>query len=480
MDTLTAPPPVAAPAAVTPAPTNPAAAPAETPKTPINSVTGKPISEAAHNLFKMLEESGNIKPDEPEQKVEPKAEAAPAATPEASPAPAKEAAPEKPIKVSKRPVKRPELPIPKLEPPAATATGAAPAASAPPDSKWEESLLDDEKAALEDARFAEKVDPKFKGLSDKMGAFFRAQKEYLEQHPDADENDAGYKKILATQPALSIADKRLIADARVEERVSSRVNPKIEELEQQIFVRDEEPKIENEAQQIRHYLAFNALPKEMLDTLRAKGKDALMKEYGDELEVASGLINTFVDDAKELIRITKLNPRTGKPLQTAAMTKADPNWEQHSRIALLVNTACEDFHKNAPQSEQVRDGKWFVTREEWLGDEEHGIPGYSRFPDKYWTFTNKPEHVREMINRALAWQPDFIASELKKREERLNKRGWVKQRATPEPKIPPSAPPVPSSSPSSPRPSPTPPPSSTPGGQKTPGQLLAARLSAEQ
>lgn len=476
MDTLTAPQPVAAPAAVTPTPSaTPAAAPAEAPKTPISSVTGKPISEAAHNLFKMLEQSGDPMRDEPEKKPEPEPkpdDAAPAKT-DATAAPAKAAEPEKPIKVSKRPVKRPELPIPKEEPAAPAAAVTAPAASTTPtDNKWKESLLDEEKAALEDAEFAERVDPKFKGLADKMGAFFRAQKEYLEKHPDADENDPGYKKILASQPGLSIADKRLIADARVEERVSSRVNPKIEELEQQIFTRDEEPKIENEAQQIRRHMAFNALPKEMLDMLKEKGLPVLQKEYADELEVAGGLINTLTDDAKELLRITRINPKTHRPIGDIAADPSHPKWEQHNRISTMVNEVCADFQRNAPQNEQVRDGKWFVTREEW-----GKLPANARH--QFWTFTNSQEHVREMINRAMTWMPDAISRNIKARQEALKARGYERKRPEPAPVVAAVTPPVQSSSPSSPRPSPSPSPSTPAAGQKTPGQLLAARLNAE-
>lgn len=468
MDTTTAPQP-AAPAAVTPTPA-PAAAPVTT---PINSVTGKPISEAAHNLFKMLEQSGDPMRETPEETQAEPAAAAPASTAPAEKkgAPAATTEPEKPIKVSKKPApKRPDLPIPASEPAApAAAPAAAPVA---PDAKWEESLLDDEKTALEDARFAEKVNPKHKGLADKVGKFLRDQKEYLEKHPDADENDPGYKRILAQQPALSAADKREIAEARIEERVAKKHESKFVDLQHELYVRDEEPKVETEAQQIRRHLAFNALPKEMLDVLKEKGLPVLQKEYADELEVAGGLINAVVDDAKELLRITRINPKTKRALGEVAADPTHPKWEQHNRISSMVNEACADFQKNAPQAEQVRDGKWFVTREEWAK-----LPASAR--SQFWTFTNSEDHVREMIGRVLGWQKDFISAELKKREDALKARGWERKRpvATPPPAAP-TTPPVASTSVSAPRPSPSPAPSTTANtGQKTPGQLLAARLS---
>jgi len=457
MPTETAPQPVAAPAAVTPPPSQ--AAPKV--ETPLNTVTQKPISEAAHNLFKMLQDSGDPlkEADEPAPKKEDK----PAAV---APVEAKPATEDKPVvKVSKKTPKRPELPTQKEE-------GAAPApvaTPAPTDNKWKDSLLDEEKIALEDAEFAERVNPKHKGLTEKMGKFLRDQKDYLEKHPEADNDDPEYKKILARAPSLTAADKREIAEARIEDRVAKRYDSKYESIEHELFVRDEEPKVEGEAQQIRKYLAFNALPKEMLDVLKEKGLPELQKQYADELEVSGGIINDVVADAKELLRITRIDPRTRRPLAQAAGDETHPKWKQHNRIAVMVNAACDDFQKNAPQSEQVRNGKWFVTREEWanISPAQRG---------QFWTFTNSQDDMREVIQRVLSWQPGLIAAELKKREESQRQRGWVRQR-TPSPVVPAATPPQPVASAATPRPSPSPAPSSTLSGQLSPGQMLARRLS---
>lgn len=330
--------------------------------------------------------------------------------------------------------------------------------------------MDEEKAALEDARFAEKVNPKHKGLSDKMGKFLREQKKFLEANPNAEDDDPAYKAILALRPNLSTTDKREIAEARVEDRVSKKYEPRLNDLQHEIYVRDEEPKVDAEAAQIRQYLALNALPKDMLAVFKEKGLPVLQKEYADELEIAGGLINTVVEDAKELLRITRINPKTQRSLGEVANDPAHPKWNQHERIAKMVSEVCADFQKNAPQAEQVRDGKWFVTREEW-----GKLPPGSRA--QFWTFTNSQEHVREMINRALGWVPDAVTQRLKARQDELKAKGYVRQRA--EAPAAPATPPVASSSPATPRPSPAPAPSSTPAGQLTPGQLLAKRLNGD-
>jgi hypothetical protein len=424
-------------------------------------MTGKPINESSHKLFKMLTESV-----ETEEKKEPTKAPEPEKTAPAAAAPAP-AADEKPIKVSKKKeAKRPDLPTP-----AAEAAPVAPAASSAPVAEVEESLLDEQKAALEDAQLAEKLDPRFKGLSDRMKKYFKAEKEYLEANPDVDENDPGYKKLLASAPKLSASDKRLIAEARIEERVEKKYKPELENIQHEIFVRDEEPKIENEGNQIRHHMAFNALPKEMLTFLKEKGQEAFRKEYADELEVAGGLINTLVDDSKELLRITRINPKTQRAVGSAADTPQHPKWEQHQRIVTMVNEVCNDFKNNAPQNEQVRDGKWFVTRDEWSK-----LPASARH--QFWTFGNNEQHVREMINRAMSWMPGAIDQQIKARQDALAKRGYVRQRATPPPAAP-LTPPVASSSPSAPRPVPAPAPATTAAGQMTPGQLLAQRLKGE-
>lgn len=464
MPTETAPQPQAAAPAAVPASPAPAAPVAET---PINTVTGKPISAAAHSLFKMLEESQgpnlNDEPAQPEKTADAAEPKAPA-SPEAGAAPV---ATDKPVKVSKRQVKRPELPIPKEAPVASP----APAPHAP-EANWEESLLDDERAALEDARFAEQANPKHKGLADKMGKFFREQKKYFEAHPDADENDADYQKVMALMPKLSATDKREIAEARIEDRVAKKHESKFSDLQQELYVRDEEPKVENEGGQIRKHLAFNALPEDMLKVLKEKGIAVLQKDYADELETAGNLINSLVDDSKELLRITRINPRTQRALGQIATDESNPKWAQHNRIAAMVNEACNDFQKNAPQAEQVRDGKWFVTREEW-----GKIPPASRH--QFWTFTNSENHVREMINRAMGWMPDAINRSISARHDQLKSRGYVRQRADAGATTPPAAPPVATASVSSPRPAPAPAPSATPVGQRTAGQLLAARLAGE-
>lgn len=469
MPTETAPqPPVAAPAAVPP---SSAATPPASVERPISSLTKKPISEAAHNLFKMLEESGDPM-QEPEKKEAPTpAEPEKPKAADTPPAPVAQE-PEKPIKVSKKVVKRPELPIPKEEPAAPPATTTPIATQAVP--TVDESLNDDQMAALGDAELAEKLDPKFKGLSAKMKDYFKREKQFLESHPDVDEADPEYKKLLATAPVLSAADKRLIAEARIEQRVEKKYKPELENIQHELFVRDETPKIENEAANIRRHMAFNALPKEMLDVLKDKGLPALQKEYADELEVAGGLINTLTEDAKELLRLTRIDPRTQRAMAQAADTPQHPKWEQHNRIATMVNEVCNDFQKNAPQNEQVRDGKWFVTREEWAK-----LPPGARH--QFWTFTNSEEHVREMIDRAMKWMPGAIEQQIKVRQDALKARGYVRQRGeapAPTPPVP-TTPPVASTAPSSPRPSPAPAPSSTPAGQMTPGQLLAARLRTE-
>ena len=459
MTTETAPPP-AAPAAVPVVP-----APVAEPR--ISSLTKKPISEAAHSLFKMLEESQTPDPNEPDVDEKPTPQPEKVAAAElAKPDPVE---PEKPVKVAKKAPKRPDLPIQKEEPAAAPAS--APAPTAAPESDWEESLMDEEKAALEDARFAEKVNPKHKGLADKMGKFLREQKKFLEANPGAEEDDSAYKAILATRPNLTTSDKREIAEARVEERVSKKYEPRLNDLQHEIYVRDEEPKVDAEAAQIRQYLAHNALPKDMLTVFKEKGLPVLQKEYADELEIAGGLINTVVDDAKELLRITRINPKTQRSLGEVAADPSHPKWQQHERIAKMVSEVCTDFQKHAPQDEQVRNGKWFVTREEW-----GKLPANAR--GQFWTFTNSQEHVREMINRALGWVPDAVTERLKARQDELKAKGYVRQRAEPTP-APAATPPVASSSPATPRPSPSPAPSTTPAGQLTPGQLLARRLSGE-
>lgn len=468
--TAPAPAPVAAtPAAPVPAPATPAAAAATpapvTPK-PADPKVGSAKAEGtpANRLFQRLKDNA------PQQKEEGQfpADKAPKVEKPAEPAaPAKAPEPEKPIKVSKaKAAKRPDLPVAQTPPPAVPP---APAASTPAPSKnWEENLLDEERAALEDARFAEENFPEHRGLADRMGRFFKEHQEFLEKNPDVEDDDPAYKKVLALKPDISVADRRRIINARAAQEVKKGIEPELNDLRHELYVRDEEPRIRQEGDRLFSELAENALPEEMRKIYKEKGLAELQKNYADEMEVAGTIIRAATDDAEELLRITRVNPKTGRPLAKIAENPSDPKFVQHERLAKIVDDVCDEFLKTGTERELLREGKWFVTREEWgrLQPAERS---------KFWTFTNSEKDIKEVIDRAKRWIPNAIDTAIKTRQQEFERRGWRRHREV-APAPAPSTPPQPVSSVSTPRPAPVPSPSAPATTPETRGMSLAKRL----
>lgn len=470
MPNPTAPAPAAAPAAATPppAPVPASPAPAAAPAAPkVNEKVGSTKVEGtpANRLFQRLSNNAPEAKDEP---MFPGDKPAKSETPKTeTPVPAPAAPVEKPIKVAKKTPKRPELPVAKETAPPAPAAPVTPPA---PAANWEDSLLDEERTALEDAKFAEETFPEHKGLSEKMTRFFREHQKFLEKNPDPEDDDPEYKKVLALQPQLSATEKRKILEARISSSVKKGYEPEIQDLRHELFVRDEEPRVRTEAAQLfDDAFLEKALPADIVKTFKEKGVAEMNKQYADELEVASSIVTAARSDAEELLRITRTNPKTGRPLAKIATDPSDPKWEQHDRLGRLVESVCEDFKNTASEKEQVRNGKWFVTREEWAA-------GYKNHPDKYWTFTNSPEHIREVVQRAANWIPGVIDRTIKERQEALERRGYRRFRETTP--AAPSAPPAPVSAPTSPRPSLSPSPSAPNAAPISPGTALARKLQA--
>jgi hypothetical protein len=377
--------------------------------------------------------------------------------PPAAPAPATPAAPEppKPPKAGEPPAtppaepgirarrpappKRPDLPISAPAP-----TPPAPAAATPPqnDEEFERGLVEGEKQMLDDARYAEKAFPaKYKGLGDKVRGFIKAHTKFLEDHPDIADDDPAYKKFLAdNRPTMSRVESREIEEHRIAERARGPVDARVSQLEHQIFERDETPKIEKFANDTYQQLAREALPEEISKLIKEKGglTEEIKAEFGDELETAHTIFTIVANDLKEFKRLTTKHPGSGKPL-----VEFDDKNPQHTRLTQMVADLCENF-KATGGAQLQRNGKWFVTRDEW-----NQIDPARR--GEFWTFTNA-----ELEKRALAIVPTTVKETIRIKQEDLKRRGYVRNRPAPAaPATPPANPPPPPGSPAL-RPSPVP------------------------
>lgn len=448
----------AAPAAPTPPVTPPAPPPAAPDADPKATGRGKRVFDL------LIKESES----EPGKKTEP---ATPPAAPAAAAAPATPPAavpdPDKPIKATRKPAisKRPEPPAPVAPAvPTPTATPATPKN----DEEWEAGLVDQEKQLLSDAAEAEAYLPARKGLKEQAKKFIKAHVKYLETHDDTDDGgdgEAAYQKFLKqNQPALSEAEQRDVSERRIAARVAQPLQKDADDLRHQLFVRDEEPKIEQQANRVVSDLNTNAMPAEILQFAKEHGVEEAKKQFADELTIHNTIVSSASSDYRELVRLGTLNPANGRPLAVPMIDPVTrkPVSEQHQRLEVIVKKANEDFRNGSKEADLVRDGKWFVTRDEWNS-------GYKDFPDRYWTFTNK-----EIADRSLAWVKPAIETTIQQNRAAMTKRGYVRPPYTPA--VPPAPAPEPTRSAPGPSASPVPSPSAGGATPQTPGARLASVL----
>lgn len=393
----------------------------------------------------------------------------------AAPAPAAPPAapdPEKPLRVRKAKVERPALPLDEKRPAPSPAALPPPAAPAAPDTKaFEESLEENEREMLSDAKDLEKRFPeKYKGFAARTEKFIRDHIAWTER-AEFDDQDPEYRQFLTGQPTLTRGEIRQLEEARISDNLRKEYDGKFTSLQHQTFVREHEPKISQLGQQVYSEIARTALPEDVLKELTdqiakhgaEKGYTEAVKSFKMEIETSEEILAAAADDIKEFHRLNTKDPVTGKLMVEFATEQANPKFQQHQRIASIINDVCESFKNNAGE-DAVRAGKWFVTREEW-----HKIRPDQR--SKFWTFTNA-----EIITQAKKNIKGVIAQAIATKTQYLKDRGWSRSSQAAPPAPPP---PTPTGRPA---PGPAPVPGANgPGATGGPSQMakdLAARLNA--
>jgi hypothetical protein len=349
---------------------------------------------------------------EPEKKPEVTPPEKPKAEAPAEPAkPVVTAEPEKPIALRKPKLKRPEIPAEAPKPAAAPEPVAAPK----PDPKWEEGLEENEREMLSDARELEEVMPeKYKGFAARTEKFLRdnAARKAAE---DFDEQDPKYQTWLKqAMPALSRKEQREFQEVRVANRVKETTDAKLTELKHQLFVRDQEPKIEQEGRAIFNELAKTSLPEDVAKAVKDEGYEKATATYKLELETAQEILAAATEDIKEFFRVSRVDPETKRALVREATDPSDPKFAQHERLRKIMDDVCSEFRTNAPQEQQLVNGKWFVTRDEWKR-----IPEAER--SKYWTFNN-----RQIVDQAKRSLKGVIEATIAEKRKRIEGYGWTR------------------------------------------------------
>lgn len=408
-----------------PAATPPPAAPsgAEPP-------TDDVVPESVRSLLANLDLDPD-KPKEPEKKAEPAPDAAKGkAKPDGTPEPPKPDAgatpPEPELRVRGKKLERPALPL--VEP----TKPAGPTKPEPfkPDPQWESSLESNEKEMLTDARYMEERFPdKYKGMAERTVAFLKANAEKMAD-PNFDDQSQEYRQWLdSNQPRLTREEIREIEATRIADKVRGDYEGKLADVRHKLFVRDTEPKIQQEGAALFSDLAWKALPDEVAAEVKKDGIEKASAKFGLEIQTAQAVLNTVVDDICEFKRITTSDPETNRPLQPVVTDPRDPKFAQHQRLSDTVGLIEESFKKNAPATAQVRNGRWFVTSDEW-----HSIRADQR--NKFWRLS--PNELLEALK--LSAKPR-VAREIEEKRKYITGLGFTRAAPKAEPPPAPNAPP---------------------------------------
>lgn len=325
-------------------------------------------------------------------------------------------------------------------------------------------LLDEERERLELARFAaSKFPDKYKGLDGKFLKFYKDHKEYLEkarkENPDAslDESDPVYQAWLAkNQPKLTPSEVKMLEREQIIDTADAKSRDEVAKVKEELFRRDEEPKVRRVGDEFYVGLVKEGLPDEVQTALK-EGYEKAKELFPVEIDVAERITKVATSDIEEFVRLTRRNPETGRRLRVY-----DENNEQHKRILGLVNDLCTQF-KAGNSPEKIRDGKHFLTREEYFSIKDPS----KRAP--YWTFSNE-----EMVRRCRVAAKSAITEGIKLRHQELERMGYVRRAqaaATPQASPPPTP-----SAPAAPRPAPSAAGTNGPAAEDQPSGMLKIML----
>lgn len=334
---------------------------------------------------------------------------APAAKPEdkkVEPAPAAEPpapTPEKTIKVRKRaPEPAPAAPV--YVPPVKPAKTA--------EEEFEEALLPEEREQLDNARYAESKFPgKHTGLAAKTTKFLKDHATKLSD-PAFDPESDDYKAWLAKNAVpLAPRDVREIERERDREVIRAETRTQLAEQDDNTFRQIEEPKVKLRADGFYAALANEALPSDLLKSIREEGVAVAEEKFPIEFRIANELTAAATSDIEEFMKITHVNARTGRTLRAY-----DPANEQHNRLINFVNTACDAF--KAGGKGLVKNGQQFLTREEYFSIKDRNQRG------AYWTFSND-----DIIAQARVRTGQSITKRIADEHAHLKKMGFTRQPA---------------------------------------------------
>ena len=364
------------------------------------------------------------KPAKPAEKDKP-AEGAPAEKKTDKPAEGAATPPpaEKPVKVTKKKALPEPLPEPEVEEeiiPEPPKTRAAKAPEPEPEKEQELELNDEERDTLDIAKFAESVDPKYKGYSGKLEKFYRAHAQWVAKKRAEDpefefsEDNPEYSTWLTANrpPQIPAFEMRRLDRARVKQEAESAAEAKVNTIREELRRRDEEPKIREKANRFMGDAFRESMPEEMAAVFKEKGIAGAKAEFPFEYNLVAEVSKQASDMVAEFLALTSGIKKFNQDMNT-------DEGKMHDSIIKWIDHECSDFAANGGQY-RIRDGKTFLDRSRF-----HSLPAAQRA--KYWTFSND-----EMVMIAQGSVKRAVAAQIKQQREQLEAMGYVRQPRKPD------------------------------------------------
>jgi hypothetical protein len=266
---------------------------------------------------------------------------------------------------------------------------------------------------IADAEYAEKFDPKFKGLKDKLTGFYKKMDVWVKEHEGDsdrtfDENDPQFMEFLGkNKPDWSGSRERVrierIADARAEVKMAERdkaQSGRLEKAERDALEARVRPQIDKQVGTFETELAAET-----------KSEDPL------EAEVFESFRQSASQLATDYLRLIHGVDRIADP------AKEPDLFQRHNYLMQFVSTQAEIFDRKGGDA-KVRDGKMFITPGKWMELQQSG-----KSVSNNWTLTSN-DVLRMLRVQAINDAKTVIKTE----EERAVKRGFARVKVTPAPK----------------------------------------------
>ena len=328
-------------------------------------------------------------------------------------------APPAKVRVTKKKAAPEPLPEPEPEPePEPVRRKAKPE----PEPEPEVELNEEERDAIESARFAEGLDPtKYKGYAGKLEKFYKAHADFVKQKraqdPDFDfsEDNPEYSAWVQANrpPQIPQHEMKRIERERVRADVTKEADAKVEAIRNELRLRDEMPKIRERANKFMGESFRNALPDEAAALLKEKGLAAVKEAFPLEYQITAEVAKQASEMVSEFYALTGGLKKFNQDANTeeGAMHKSIIDW---------IDNECAEFAAKGGQY-RIRDGKTFLDRTRY-----HSLPAAQRA--KFWTFSND-----ELVMIAQGTMKRSLQQQLAEHREHLKKMGFVQQPKTAAP-----------------------------------------------